>query len=96
MVQIIENWADVIGTVVEPTSQGTRPGHVGIGIAVEAVAPVEGYPNLLADRAGQRVDVQIRLEGQTELHVGQHIGLRVRLGAPGGPIFADPRTLRFD
>ena len=96
MVQIVENWADIGGTVSGPTLPGTRPDHVGVRIDVDTVEPVEGFPNLLADRAGQSIDVQIRLDGPLDLRAGQRIGLRARLAAPGGAILADTRTLRLE
>src|SRR3954453_18309974 len=65
MVQVVENWSQLTGTVREVQVDPELGDHLlGTG-DVHAVAPVprpsgDHYPNLLADTAGQRLVITVR------------------------------------
>jgi hypothetical protein len=79
MVQAIENWADLAGTVraVKPAAGESRMGQ--LVIQVERSDDVEGYPNLLANAQGEELAVAVRSERLDELAPAP--GARVRLRA---------------
>jgi hypothetical protein len=79
VVQIIENWAVITGTVcaVEPCDKGVQ--YRTVVLDVETVTDVRGFPNLLSDAAGKTVPVIV--SGTALDRAGIHIGARVQTKA---------------
>jgi hypothetical protein len=72
MVQIIENRADVTGTVQSTDANGA------LHVLVEEVVDVEGYPNLSDDAVGQIVTVSLPSGQQRSTAPGARVHMRVR------------------
>ena len=92
MVQIIENRADVDGTVVAIRPVQERLGFHLVTLDVKAAAPVEGYQNLFAHAPGERLDVLVP-EVWGRMKAGDAVRCRIRLAAPK-TIFAEQCTVR--
>lgn len=65
MVQVVENWSQLTGTVREVQVDPELRDHLLVTVDVDAVDPVarhsgDHYPNLLADTAGQRLVITVR------------------------------------
>ncbi len=84
MVQAIENWAELAGTVrkVHPPAEESRMGRLVID--VERADDVEGYPNLLAGTPGEELAVAVDPEklGDLDLSPGSRVRLRAQRAAP--------------
>lgn len=78
MVQVVENWAWLTGRI---TSLRQMDGHVELEVEVMATTPIAGYPDLLAQYAGNRVRIQIA--EPPALSAGQTVKLNARLAGPG-------------
>jgi len=91
MVQVIENRSHVEGDLLgwEPTS--SLPGFGKIEILVRKVMPVEAFPNLLGEAAGQRVQIYVpeRMLLSNAPTPGTKVAGWVRKGGPVN-LFADP------
>lgn len=88
MVQMIENHADLVGTLIAVEPDAERPDHLRLTIAVTGAEPVAGYPNLLASRIGQRVTVLARRGSVAAGAAPGPVRLRASLTGPDR-IFAD-------
>lgn len=77
--QVIENWADLLGLVraVHPDEQ--RP---TVTVEVENVQPVAGWPNLLSEWAGRTAELRVPPEALPVLGEGERMVLRCRLAGP--------------
>ncbi|MFL5298378.1 MAG: hypothetical protein ACJ798_18520 [Phenylobacterium sp.] len=91
MVQVVENRAEIEGQVLSIADDESRPGHKRATIAVSAVRPVESYPNLLAETAGQQVEVIIPQDAAGALKPGARLRCRARRTGPAG-VFAESCT----
>ena len=89
MVQMIENHAELVGTLVASAADPDRPDHVRLTIDLTGAEPVGAYPNLLASRIGQRVTVLARQGSVAAGTAPGPIRLRASLTGPDR-IFADP------
>lgn len=80
MVQVVENWADLVGRV----RAGPRPESQWwtCEVEVEEVRPVDPWPNLLQQYAGQVLSVRLREEVARRLGPDRFV-LRARLAGPG-------------
>lgn len=89
MVQVIENWADITGTVraVEPSDKG--PTYRTLILDVDTVTDVPGFPNLLSDTPGTTLAIIIPGPDPAP---GTSLKARVRRASPF-EIFANPDTL---
>lgn len=80
--QIVENWADVTGTVraVEPARD--RAGFQRVEIAVERIGDVAGFPNLVGKGAPGTLAVLFpdQIARRSGIVAGAKISCRVRLG----------------
>ena len=74
MVQIIENRADLSGTVQSSEASGA------LRVLVEEVTAVEGYPNLSADALGQIVMVNVPAGKATSAPGAAKCSARFRIG----------------
>ena len=89
MVQIIENHAELAGTLVGVQPDPTRSGFVTVTVDVHHAAPVQGFPNLLADTIGQRVAVTARADSALAACEHGPVSFHARKTGPN-QIFADP------
>lgn len=84
MVQIVENWAELTGTVRAITESTKGAEHRTVFIEVEVVADVEGFPNLVDAAAGDVVRVIARQDALDGAGVTErsHVCCRVRKATP--------------
>ncbi len=77
--QIVDNWANVTGTVVE-----TRPGVEGtiVMLSVSSAEDFEDYPNLLTWAKGQLLTVLYPSEASLP-EIGQPVLWRLQIFTPG-------------
>jgi hypothetical protein len=82
--QIIENWADVQGRIIEIKPHPKLQDFVVVRLQVSQVSPVRGYPNLFESTEGKAIDVNIpTARAQTlSLRPGIVISGRVRKSNP--------------
>ena len=84
MVQIVENWAELTGTLrsIAPSSKG--PDHLTLTIDVETIDDVEGFPNLIGTQTGESVDVLARAElvERSGVEEGGRVRCRIRKATP--------------
>jgi hypothetical protein len=89
MVQIIENHAELAGTLVSVQPDPARPGFVTVTVDVRHAALVGGFPNLLADTVGKRVTVTARADSALAAREPGPVSFRARKTGPN-QVFADP------
>ena len=88
--QVVENWAEVKGTVQGLGPHPSLDGYSVVEVQVESVADVTGYPNLFHSAAGQTLAVNVPKDRVGELLApGEQVTLHVRRGGPGS-VFAHP------
>jgi len=78
MVQVVENWAWLTGRIA---SLHQMDKHMELEVEVMATTAISGYPDLLAQYAGNRV--RIRVAEPPVLSTGQTVKLKARLAGPG-------------
>lgn len=82
MVPIRENWSDADARVisVEPADHG----FVRMEVALRSADDVAGFPNLLRDRVGQNLTVEMpaKTAQAAGLSSGADFSARLRLGTP--------------
>ena len=91
MVEIVENWAEVIGIVVGLMPAPGREGFVEMKVQVEEVRAVAEFPNLLHVEPGENITVLAR-SGQIDdagSGTGSPVDLRLRVAGPPITYFAD-------
>lgn len=91
MVQIVENWALIIGTVLGFVAGGDSGG--GLSVRIDRIDPVPGFPMLLTQQPGDVVTIKVR-PGQcseSTCPAGKSITIRVRRGRDPESLFADPQ-----
>ena len=89
MVQIIENHAELVGTLVSVQPDPSRGCFVILTVDVGHAAPVQGFPNLLADTIGKRVAVTARADSALATRDPGPVSFHARKTGPN-QIFADP------
>jgi hypothetical protein len=91
MVQIVENWADLHGTVQSIGDSDKGADFCTVLVEVEDVADVEHFPNLVKVSPGDTVPVIARRDAVERSGVveGGHVRGRVRKASPF-EIFAHP------
>jgi hypothetical protein len=96
MVNVIENWSQVTGTIrtIEPDPE--LPDHVLLTVEIDSVDPVqresgEHFPNLLARTLDQTVELTLRADAAArgDVRPGKRISARVQLFSPSR-LFIDP------
>lgn len=91
MVQIVENWSRVTGTVedVTPSEDPRNPGR--LLLRIDSIQPVEPFANLMAGYEGRTVEISLpaALLSRLPLVPGRSVTLRVRRGGPTG-VFSHP------
>lgn len=83
--QIVENRADVRGTVREVTPHSTLATFYTIKFDVEDVLPVDRYLNLLASAKTTSIEITASAEEiqRRKIAAGQKLKLRVKKSGPG-------------
>src|SRR5438132_10859552 len=83
-VQIIENQADVVGTIRAVSAHQTLANFYTLKFDVEDVAPVGSLPNLLASAKGMSIEITASAEelARRKLAAGQKVTLRVKKSGP--------------
>lgn len=91
MVQMVENWAEVTGTVRSIGGSGKGPDYLTVAVEVEVVDDLDDFPNLVAGAAGETLLIISRREGvkRAGLAEGSRVRCRVRKATPL-EIFAHP------
>lgn len=89
MVQIIENHAELTGTLVGVQPDPSRPGFATVTVDVLDTTPAQDFPNLLADTIGQRVAVTARADSMLATSAPGLVRFRARKVGPN-QVFADP------
>ena len=94
MVQALENWAILEGTVQSVRPSDVRADLDAVELAVDRVAPLDPYPNLLAEAQGAAVAVIIprAVVRAQSIEAGVRIRCRARRASPFA-IFASPDDL---
>jgi hypothetical protein len=89
MVSIVENWAQLEGTVREMRPDPELPDQLVAVVDVHAVEPVADergvqYPNMFADAPGHAVEINVpaAVAAERELAAGRRISARVKRGSP--------------
>jgi len=84
MVQAIENWTDLSGTLRDVRPREGSPGMTDVLIAVEEARDVGDFPNLLTGTPGQELAVAIETEAVPRLRLrpGDAIVCRAQRASP--------------
>ena len=88
MVQIIENHAEISGTLVGIAPAPDMPDHVLLTIKVDGADNVGSYPNMFGMDIGSTITVHARKDCAVATSEGTVMRLRVRKAGPGRS-FAD-------
>lgn len=90
MVQVIENWTCVTGTVVS-VSPEPGDGRLHLKLRIERKEAVKGYPELLHSSPGEIVDIALppSIKDENALHTGETVTLQVKI-TRGPKLFAHP------
>jgi hypothetical protein len=96
MVQVVENWSDIEGEV-RSVRDSELKGYKTVEMFVEDAKAVEAFPNLLKQRVGEVIAVNVpepRVESFQEAYQSGHprVTCRVRLAGPTR-FFAHPERL---
>ncbi len=78
MVQAIENWAELAGTLREIRPPAGDSPMSELVIQVDRADDVEGYPNMLSDTPGRELAVAVRADNPGDLGVEPGASVRVR------------------
>jgi hypothetical protein len=90
MVQIVENWAQLVCRL-EAMGQGDD--HVELDAWIESADDVDGYRNLLRQHMGSRTRIKLRGAG-IQLAPGARFAVRARLVDPA-TAWGEPDTLQM-
>ena len=94
--QIVENWTDIKGEVMD-SSQGTADDFIMLKVKVEDAKDVKGHRNLLADRVGEVIQVNVPKSLWESLDIKQRATavMRVRMSS-SRKLFVHPEHLRAE
>ncbi|HET7506767.1 MAG TPA: hypothetical protein VFJ53_00260 [Solirubrobacterales bacterium] len=94
MVEAIENWAELSGTLRDLRPRAGASEMTDLVVAVDAAEDVEGFPNLLSDAPGQELTIAVRNEAlpPDPLAPGEKVSLRAQRAAPD-VVVAHPESL---
>jgi hypothetical protein len=95
--QIVENWADVNGKLLNTQPSKTADGFVTLEVKVSDVKDVESFRNLLNDKQGEVIQVNVpeSLWREMEKNPGTTVSARVRMG-PARKLFVHPERLKVE
>lgn len=92
-VQIIENWADIVGRVTAVKPHPTLKDYVLVEIQVDQVTAVAGFANLFADAVGHTMIVNVAATpDHPALQNSRPLRWRIRKGGPDSAFIA-PQSL---
>lgn len=93
--QIIENWSEVSGELLDHYPSQTNKGFVTLEVKINDVRDVEGFKNLLDDKRGEAVHVHVpeSLWQGTEPKQRAKVSMRVRMG-PSRKLFVHPEHFK--
>lgn len=93
---IVENWADIKGKVLDHYPSKTADGFVTVELKVDDVKDVEDFRNLLSDRKGEVVYVNVPEATWRELspESGAEVSCRVRMAGQRN-LFAHPERVKL-
>jgi hypothetical protein len=86
MVQVVENWASLEGTVRSTRPSQLGPDYVEVDLAVERVEPVEGFRNLFPE--AENTVISVTFPGDIVEKLGLRAGDRIRCQARKASPFA--------
>ena len=91
---IVENWADIKGKVLDNYPSKTVDGFVTVELKVSDAKDVEGFRNLLSDRKGEVIYVNVPEATWRGLSPerGSKVSCRVRMAGPN-KLFAHPERV---
>ncbi len=94
---IVENWADIRGKILDHYPSKTASGFVTVELKVSDVDDVEGFRNLLADRRGEIVYLNVPEAVWKDLGpgLGAKVACRVRM-AGSRNLFAHPERVEVE
>ena len=97
MVPIVENWADVRGTLLDVKPSQQADDFVTLELKVSDVKNVKGFKNLLDDKKGETLSVNVKrsIVQDMELKPGASVSSRVRMAGPGR-LFAHPEHVKVE
>lgn len=97
-VQIVENWADIKGKVLDSYPSKTADGFVTLELKVSDVKDVEGFRNFLSDRRGEVVYLNVPEAVWRELspEEGAKVTCRVRVAGQKKNLFAHPERVKVE
>jgi len=82
MVKIIENHAEITGTLLRVTTAPDMPGYLSLSVMVDAAFPVGNWPNLFDRDVGSCIEVLARAESSAAHREDGPVRLRVRKAGP--------------
>lgn len=97
-VQIVENWADITGELVDSYPSKIAEGFVMLEVKVKNVKDVEGFKNLLEDKGGEVIYVNVpeSLLQDKESKRRAKVSMRVRIAGPSRKLFIHPEHLKME
>jgi hypothetical protein len=92
--QVVENWAELQGDVLEYIPDPNLPNHTISRIKVRTIRAIEGYPNLFQSSVGQVLEIKLPVPKQSRdlPPVSNAVVWRIRRGGPQS-IFIHPDDL---
>ncbi len=82
MVSIIENHAEIVGTLLAIAAAPDRPGFVVLSVRVEESHPIGDWPNLFDRDVGTSIDILAREGSDAAAAKLGPVRLRVKKGGP--------------
>lgn len=84
MVQAIENWTDVDGTIAAVAPAAAGSDRTVVLLEVDTSVPVDGFPDLLGEVVGSQLEVGVRNEVAVDLdlRIGRRLHARVQKVSP--------------
>ena len=82
MVKVIENHAEITGTLLRVTPAPDRPGFVSLRVMVDAAFPVGDWPNLFGRDVGACIEVLAREDSDAARCEDGPVRLRVKKAGP--------------
>ena len=93
--QVIENWAEIKGEILEVRPHPSLSAFVIAQIKVEIVSAIGKFPNLFEGAKANIIGVNFPTAKADDLKPGATITCRVRKSGPDS-VFADPDSIRVE
>lgn len=88
MVQIVENHAEIAGTLLDVVPSADRPGFIVLRIQVSEAHQIENWPNMFVHDVGKTIEVLARESSDAAAARPGPIRLKVKKGGPA-TVFAE-------